>query len=1000
MSTDKQPAQASAQRLAFTVPHDVLLPALTFTAKAVPSRPRVPVLSGALLASDGKTVTVEVFDYEQARRYVLDGAKCSTPGRLLVSAKKLLEMVKMLRKGERVTVTDEGTKALVTDGQTRYTLPTMPVEDYPPRPEMPATVGIIDGPVLAAVIGQVAKFSGTDETLPMMTGIRVFSEGARLSLESTDRYRLAARDFEWANEVGKFSALVRGKLLAEVVAAIAKPKGTVVTIGHAGDGAGEGSFGIEAGPARVVVRTLDGANYPPVRSLIPARPTQEVDVNAADLVATVKRVAVACEGKTTPVLLGFAPDTITVEAGGVYEATASEDVDCEYVGATPQQRAAAMQAQIRAAVKETREKFAKAEPERRDKAIADAKQQVIDAFTAADAMTVGVNPAYLVDVVATLDAKRVRLGLVDPFKPFTVVPLDADGTPVPGVTNLIMPIRVTRGEPAKPAAKTEPKPEPVAAPKAGVQIVPVDGPVNATDVTVVPGVGTTPAEPVEPETVEPVAAAAPAVVLDRNVPHDFVRATDNGKPAVWSTKCKCGGIRKAKVHDEQPVEAAAAPVEPAAPATAEPVEDGHVWMAVLGLAARIDGRMVTHASAKGAGEAVKEFGYGRTTGVRVVNGDDGKRMYVGTRSRDDANLMHQVACKHQIPVHVEHGVWPSQGATVDNQEVTQVKANDNESTPVVAAQGEQPFDHDMAAREAYTKAGAGDFAGAMALVEQGMEADRESGKPHVFSDRNKRTYGWDRIHNAVLAMQVEWEIRNDAEAAADARTDMAAEGVTVDGDADEVVEVDEPQADADEDADDEPEAEAVEADADDEDADDEDDDELAQALRAALAGQPADVIEGAIRGARARAATAAATARPQPAAPQPAAKPVVKQQPAKQAPAKKTAPVAAPVAAAAGVDWSELGMTEPTSDGAVRTYELPIGTRVRAARKALLDEIAEAHGDGALAERPKVDADKSGRLNKLVVTFTSPAALGMAAGLVDALLADALPEFMPQAANA
>src|SRR5262249_36850647 len=79
----------------------------------------------------------------------------------------------------------------ITCGSARFTLPTMPVEDYPTLPEMPETAGTVEAGPFAAAVAQVAVAAGRDDTLPMLTGVRVELEGEKLTLLATDRYRRA-----------------------------------------------------------------------------------------------------------------------------------------------------------------------------------------------------------------------------------------------------------------------------------------------------------------------------------------------------------------------------------------------------------------------------------------------------------------------------------------------------------------------------------------------------------------------------------------------------------------------------------------------------------------------------------------------------------------------------------------------------------------------------------------------------------------------------------------
>ena len=72
----------------------------------------------------------------------------------------------------------------------------MPVDDYPKLPTMPTTAGTVDSAEFATAVGQVAVAAGRDDTLPMLTGVRLEIDGEKLTLAATDRYRLAVRELD------------------------------------------------------------------------------------------------------------------------------------------------------------------------------------------------------------------------------------------------------------------------------------------------------------------------------------------------------------------------------------------------------------------------------------------------------------------------------------------------------------------------------------------------------------------------------------------------------------------------------------------------------------------------------------------------------------------------------------------------------------------------------------------------------------------------------------
>jgi DNA polymerase-3 subunit beta len=375
----------------FRVERDALADAVAWTAKSLPSRPSVPVLAGVMLrVSDGR-LHVSGFDYEVSSQVTVD-IQGDADGAALVSGRLLAEITKAL-PAKPVDIAAVGAHLELVCGSARFTLPTMPVEDYPTLPPMPASAGTVDAAAFAAAVAQVAVAAGRDETLPMMTGVRVELNGSTLAMLATDRYRLALREMEWNPQDRDISinALVPARTLNDTAKALG-PLGGEVTLALAHGGAGEGMIGFAADTRRTTSRLLDGANYPPVRSLFPASHNAQAQLTVAALVEVVRRVALVAE-RTTPVLLSFGPDGLVVEAGGSEEARASEAMDATFTG----------------------------EP-----------------------LTVGFNPQYLIDGLQNLGAPNAILSFVDAYKPAVISPAGDDGEIIPGYRYLIMPIRVTR----------------------------------------------------------------------------------------------------------------------------------------------------------------------------------------------------------------------------------------------------------------------------------------------------------------------------------------------------------------------------------------------------------------------------------------------------------------------------------------------------------------------------------------------------------------------------
>lgn len=370
------------------VERDVLADAVTWTARSLPTRPPVPVLAGLLLeaGADG-TLVLSGFDYEVSARVEVP-ADVAEPGQALVSGRLLADISRSF-PDKPVDLAQDGNRIVLTCGTSRFTLMTMPVDEYPARPDMPAEAGTVAAEVFTEAVAQVTVAASRDETLPILTGVRMEIENSTVTLLATDRYRLAMRELPWRPHSSDSSAvaLVRARTLSEVAR----------TLGSGGDvtlalssGGGQELIGFAAGGRRTTSLLVDG-DYPKVRSLFPAEAAIYAVVETAPLVEAVRRVALVAD-RNTPVRLTFTDGQVTLEAGQGDDAQASEAVEAALVG---------------------------------------------------DEISIAFNPGFLLDGLQALTTQYVRLSFTLATKPAVLTgQSDASGDHDSSYRYLLMPVRL------------------------------------------------------------------------------------------------------------------------------------------------------------------------------------------------------------------------------------------------------------------------------------------------------------------------------------------------------------------------------------------------------------------------------------------------------------------------------------------------------------------------------------------------------------------------------
>ncbi|GAA3860768.1 DNA polymerase III subunit beta [Streptomyces sedi] len=310
------------------VERDVLAEAVAWAARSLPARPPVPVLAGLLLKAEEGALSLSGFDYEVSARVSVE-VDVEDEGTVLVSGRLLADICRSL-PNRPVEISTDGVRVTVVCGSSRFTLHTLPVEEYPALPQMPTATGTVSAEVFASAVSQVAIAAGRDDTLPVLTGVRVEIEGDTVTLASTDRYRFAVREFLWKPEVADISAvaLVPAKTLLDTAKSLSG--GDTVALALSGSGAGEGLIGFEGAGRRTTTRLLEG-DLPKYRTLFPTEFNSVAVIETAPFVEAVKRVSLVAE-RNTPVRLNFEQGVLILEAGSSDDAQAVERVDAQLEG--------------------------------------------------------------------------------------------------------------------------------------------------------------------------------------------------------------------------------------------------------------------------------------------------------------------------------------------------------------------------------------------------------------------------------------------------------------------------------------------------------------------------------------------------------------------------------------------------------------------------------------------------------------------------------------------
>ena len=311
----------------FNVDSATLTDSVNWVSRSLSTRPIMTALLGIVIDVQ-KDVTLSASDLETSAKSTFD-AEIKETGRVLVPGRLLSEISKAL-PNKTVSFTLDGNRVLVTAGSAKFTLPTLPLNEYPNLPNMPEQSGSIASDLFSTAVNQVAVAAGRDDSLPTLTGIHVDISRETITLAATDRYRLAVREVNWTPNDPDIatSALLRARTLADAAKTIGNTKSVSVAI--APTTSNERLVGFASDAKTMTSRQLDGS-FPPYRHLLPAESTATAIIEVAKLLDSVRRVALVTD-KTVPLRLKFNNNTLQLEAGAGEEAQATEELEINFQG--------------------------------------------------------------------------------------------------------------------------------------------------------------------------------------------------------------------------------------------------------------------------------------------------------------------------------------------------------------------------------------------------------------------------------------------------------------------------------------------------------------------------------------------------------------------------------------------------------------------------------------------------------------------------------------------
>jgi len=368
-----------------TVERAELVKSLSHVHRVVERRNTIPILANVLIRAGKNGLELKATDLDLEIVETVP-AEVKQAGATTVPAHMIYDIVRKLPEGAQIELqsgTDRGSLALRA-GRSRFTLQSLPEADFPDLAagELPHRFSLATSD-LKRLVDKTQFAISTEETRYYLNGIylhAVEEKPVKLRAVATDGHRLA--QVEMPAPKG-----------ANGIPGVIVPRKTVAEVQRLVEDGGE-EVGIELSPSKVrfsfnkVVLTsklIDGT-FPDYARVIPTANDKTLVVEKAEFAQAVDRVSTVSSERGRAVKLSLASGKLTLSVTNPDSGSATEELEVEYDS---------------------------------------------------DALDIGFNSRYLLDITQQLEGEKAELKLADPGSPTLLRDQDAAGA-----LYVLMPMRV------------------------------------------------------------------------------------------------------------------------------------------------------------------------------------------------------------------------------------------------------------------------------------------------------------------------------------------------------------------------------------------------------------------------------------------------------------------------------------------------------------------------------------------------------------------------------
>jgi DNA polymerase III subunit beta len=306
---------------------DEILDPLSAVSGIIERRHTLPILSNVLIdTTEGKLSFLATdIEIQIAARTAVSVAGDTQP--ITVGARKLLDILRALPDSADVTLQQQEKRLLVKAAKSRFTLQTLPAEDFPrlAKPAGDAARFSLGQKVFRRLLGLVQYAMAQQDIRYYLNGLLMVVEEGQLKLVATDGHRLAFAAVKLGADLPRQEVIVPRKTVLELAKLLADDDSELrVEIS-----ATQASFAF--GTIQLVSKLIDG-KFPDYTRVIPSQHKNRLQLGREPLRLALLRAAILSNEKFRGVRWVLADGALRIVSSNAEQEEAHEEMEVKYDG--------------------------------------------------------------------------------------------------------------------------------------------------------------------------------------------------------------------------------------------------------------------------------------------------------------------------------------------------------------------------------------------------------------------------------------------------------------------------------------------------------------------------------------------------------------------------------------------------------------------------------------------------------------------------------------------